>query len=136
MALNWTQFNVPTIIAVLGVGWGVANYISKIDSRLATVEEYRITRSAITDKKFEELAFRVSGFQDIPYRVGIIEKGLDEAGKRQDRLSELVLNNMENIRKDVSAVGTKVEVISSKLDDILPQRKAELREPYRVPVQN
>lgn len=130
MAINWTQVNIPTILAVLGVGWGVANYVSKIDNRLGNVEEYRVSRGVQTDKNFADVNRRLDGlastYQDLPIRVNIVEKSIDNVEKRQDRLSELILDSVEGIRKDVNTVGTKVEVLSSKVDDIFPQRKTSL----------
>lgn len=139
MAINWTQFNVPTIIAVLGVGWGVANYISKIDSRVQAGEDYRISRSKQTDDNFKLLNTRIDvlaqTYQDIPYRVGSTEKGIEALTLRQDRLSDLLLGNVDALRKDVNSLGTKFEVMSSKLDDVLPQKRTQL-ERSDVPVPN
>lgn len=128
MAINWTQVNVPTILAVLGVGWGVANYISRIDNRVENNDTSLTELSAQIDMMSKN-------HQDIPYRVMTVEKGLDAVGRQQDRLSELILTSVEGIRKDVSAVGTKVEVLSSKMDDVIPQRKTML-EHRGVPVAN
>lgn len=135
MAINWTQFNVPTIIAVLGVGWGVANYISKIDSRVENIEKV-VPQS---EQGFKSLNTRIdllaNTYQDIPYRVGATEKSIEAMSIRQDRFSDLLLGSVDAIRKDVNSLGTKVEVMSSKLDDMAPLRKTSL-EPISVPARN
>lgn len=126
MTINWTQFNVPTIIAVLGVGWGVANYISKIDSRVENIEK----TSTQSEQSFKNLNARIdllaNTYQDIPYRVGAAEKGIAGVDEKQNRLSELLLNSVDGIRVQINGLGTKVEVMSSKMDDILPLRKTSL----------
>lgn len=135
MTINWTQFNVPTILAVLGVGWGVANYISKIDSRVENIEKTGVQ----SEQSFKNLNARIdllaNTYQDIPYRVGALEKGLMNVDEQQSRLSELLINSVDGIRVQINGLGTKVEVMSSKMDDILPLRKTSL-ERSSVPVAN
>jgi len=139
MTINWTTVNVPTILAVAGAAWGIFSYVGDLDSRIGKMEDYRVTRSASTDREFEAIKTSLRGFQntlgDLPFRVGALEKGLEEAGRRTDRLSEIVLQNMDGIRKDINALGTKVEVLSSKMDDAFPTRKTQL-ERTNIPLQN
>lgn len=130
MAINWTTVNVPTILAVAGAAWGIFSYVGGLDTRIQKMEDYRITRSAQTDKEFEGIKASLKGVQttlgDLPFRVGILERGLEEAGRRTDRLSEIVLQNMEGIRKDLNNLGTEVKVLSSKFDDQFPRQKTKL----------
>lgn len=139
MVINWTTVNVPTILAVAGAAWGLFTYINGFDTRIQKMEDYRVTRSAHTDKEFEAVKTSLKAVQttlgDLPFRVGILERGLEEAGRRTDRLSEIVLQNMEGIRKDLSNLGTEVKVLSSKFDDQFPRRKTEL-ERQDVPQHN
>ena len=147
MAINWTNVNVPTILAVAGAAWGVFSYIQGLDSRLTKMEEYRVTRSAVTDDKFEQIS-RANAVQDqkidglgsllsnLPYRVGVLESAILETGKRMDRMSDAVIQGRDETRKDLNAVSVKLEVISSKLDDIVPQRKADASERLSIPARN
>jgi len=137
MAINWTQVNVPTILAVGAAAVGIFNYIGDFDKRLAESENYRVMRSQQTDSNFvavnkliaesraENQATRIA-VNDLPFRVGNLEKGQEEQGKRIDRLSELIITNLEGVRKDIGALGTKIEVLSSKMDDNFPRDRAEL----------
>lgn len=140
MSINWTTVNVPTILAVAGAAWGIFSYVEDFDTRIGKMEDYRITRSAQTDREFENIKTSLKGFQislnDLPFRVGSLEKGLEEAGRRTDRLSEIVLQNMEGIRKEINSLGTKVEVLSSKMDDAFPRPQKTQLERKDVPQYN
>lgn len=139
MTINWTTVNVPTILAVVGAAWGLFTYINGFDTRIQRMEEYRVTRSAQTDKEFDRVKNSIAQVQavldGVPFRVGVLEKGLEEAGRRTDRLSEIVLQNMEGIRKDLNHLGTEVKVLSSKFDDQFPRQKTRL-ERMDVPQHN
>lgn len=137
MAINWTQVNVPTLLAVAATAAGVFNYVGDINTRLSDSETYRTMRSQQTDGKFTDLNNAVAGvrsdnaairmaLQDVPYRVGNLEKGLEEQGKRTDRLSELILSNMDGFRKEIGGLGTKIEVLSSRIENNFPARKTNL----------
>ena len=132
MAINWTQVNVPTILAVAGAAWAIFQYFGDFDSRLTKMEDYRVTRSAVTDQKFVDLGNNVAAIQlkleqlnGIPYRVDVIERGLQDFARRMDRLSENMQGGIGEVRKDVNAIDKKLEVISSKIDDLVPQKRAE-----------
>lgn len=137
MAVNWTQVNVPTVLAVAAAAWGILSYVTDMKSELRRMEEFRVQRSQQTDTNFAnvnksiaELSGRFDAYRDsskdLPFRVTSLERGLDETNKRVDRLSELLLNGIDALRKDINLVGTKVEVLSSKVDSAFPQRKASL----------
>lgn len=127
--VNWLNFNVPTILAVLGAGWGVASYVNGMEARLEKVEDYRVTRSAVTDRKFDDIQRALDPLANMPYRVGVLEQGQIATNQRIDRFMEVITNGMEAIRKDVNTLGTKVEVLSNKIDNLSPPRKAEMLQP-------
>lgn len=140
MAINWTNVNVPTILAVGGAVWAIFTYIGDIKNGQDRMEEYRVTRSAQTDKEFAMVKATIAEIQgstsNIPYRVGVIERGLEEAGKRTDRLSEIVLQNMDGLKRDMTAIGVKLEVLSSKFDDQFPRTQKTKLERQDVPQYN
>jgi len=149
MAINWTQVNVPTILAVAGAAIGLFNYIGDFDKRLSEQEQYRTIRSSQTDSNFAMVNKSIEGLrydqnlvresvENIPYRVGVVEQGLIEQGKRTDRLSELILNNMDVFRKDINQLGTKIEVLASKIDDNFPSKRTQLMlsTPPDIPARN
>ena len=129
MAINWTQVNVPTIVTVLGVAYGIVTYFNDLDGRLKNTDDNVVGMKS-------DIATTKQTMQDIPYRVGNLEKGLDEAGKRTDRLTDVVLSGMDNVRKDINTLGTKIEVLSSKMEDAFPKRRTDLGPLYSVPQRN
>ena len=139
MAINWTTVNIPTIITVAATAVGMVTYFNSLDSRLTKIEETSVVSQDAITKNFEEVNNKIEqqaqALENIPYRVGVIERGLEEANRRVDRLSDAILNSMDGLRKDVNSLGTKVEVMSSKLDDITPQRKASV-ESIDIPRRN
>jgi uncharacterized protein YkvS len=139
MAINWTTVNIPTIITVAATAVGMVTYFNGLDSRLTKIEETSVVSQDAITQNFEEVNNKIEqqaqALENIPYRVGVIERGLEEANRRVDRLSDAILNSMDGLRKDVNSLGTKVEVMSSKLDDFAPQRKAAV-ERLDIPQRN
>lgn len=129
MAINWTQVNVPTIVTVLGVAYGIVTYFNDLDGRLENTEKNVVEMKS-------DIASTKTSFQDIPYRVGNLEKGQEEAGKRVDRLADIVLSGNEALRKEVNTLGTKIEVLSSKMEDAFPKRRSALDIPSSIPLPN
>jgi len=140
MAINWTTVNIPTIITVAATAVGMVTYFNSLDSRLTTIEQSSVSTQAQITQKFEEVNNKIEqqaqSLENIPYRVGVIERGLEEANRRTDRLSDVILSNMDGLRKDINTLGTKVEVMSSKIDDITPERKAAAVERFGMPQRN
>ena len=132
MAINWTQVNVPTILAVAGAAWAIFQYFGDFDSRLMKMEDKDASRSVFTDQKFSDLGNSLAAVQlkleqlnGIPYRVDVIERGLQDFARRMDRLSENMQGGIGEVRKDVNQIDKKLEVISSKIDDLVPQKRVE-----------
>lgn len=121
--VNWFNFNVPTILAVAGVGWAVASYVASMEARIEKIEEYRVSRSAITDRNFDDIERQLEPLENMPYRMNIVEQQIISTNQRLDRFTELISNTLDAIREDVAALDKKVEVLSSKFDSILPPRQ-------------
>jgi len=117
MAINWTQVNVPTIIAVAGVAWGTISYINKLDGRIESLE--RSNATVLTEMSYTK---------DIPFRVAAMEKNYETMVRRLDNIGEAIIQNMGAVQKDINALGTKVEVLTSKIEDITPQKKSMLEQ--------
>lgn len=127
LRVNWLNVNVPTIVALAGVGWGVATYIDDMGDRLEKVEgqatqseAYRVQRVAQSDKRFDALEVQLDTLNTIPMRVQSVENQIEATNTRLDRLVETLSNNVEMLRKDIAGLTTKVEVLSSKIDTLSP----------------
>jgi hypothetical protein len=124
--INWATVNFPTILAIAGMGVGAIYGYADLQNRLAKVEEYRVSRSAVTDRKFDDVQEALEPLVNLPYRVGALEQQQLATNLRIDRMTEILTNTMELIRKDVATLSTKVEVLSSKIDTITPTKRASI----------
>lgn len=135
MQLNLTQINVPTIVAVLGVGAGIVGYASGIKAdavelrtRLEQLEQYRVSRSQTTDRHFDNVQEELAKLANVPHRMSVVENQVVVVNARIDRFTELLSSTLEAIRKDIAGVATKVEVLGTKLDQQdrdEPRRRAQ-----------
>lgn len=114
VSINWGQFNVPTIVSVLGIGYALITYSNKLDNRVENVEK---TQSEIIATQKE--------MSNIPYRVGMLEGQFVQMIARQERIAETGNSNMELIRKELGAFAIKLEVVNQKLDTVVPSKRVE-----------
>lgn len=121
------NINAATIVAIVLACIGGLYKFSSLEGRVDNIDDRGKNRSAMTDKNFADINAKLQTIQDIPFRMGSQEAGLKAANERMDRLSEVLITGQENlrkdfnnavdsIRKDVNAVGTKVEVLGTKLE--------------------
>lgn len=121
--VNTRQFNVPTIASVVAVGITIITYASGIKSdavelrtRIDQIEAYRVSQNAQLDRHFDDVQGKLDEFNGVPHRLGVVENQVTVVNARIDRFTELLSTTLEAIRKDIANVATKVEVLSSKLD--------------------
>lgn len=124
LRVNWLNVNVPTIVALFGVGWGVVSYISDINSRLEQVEFTQSQGGQQAKEAFNRIQLKLETIDDLPYRMTTVEGQIAATNQRIDRLVESLTNSVELLRKDVGALSTKVEVLTSKIDAISPTKPA------------
>lgn len=109
---NWLRMNVPTIIAICGVGLfinnGILNSQSEIHNLKMSIEEYRESAKSVPQ---------------LDYRLTRAEDGIKEAHTRIDNLSNTMINNVDLIRRDVNRLTTQVEVLSSQIGMVLGDTK-------------
>lgn len=134
--VNWFNVNVPTILALAGVGWGIVQYIDnqsdrieRVEEKIQRSEEFRVQRTAQSDKRFDGLEGQLDSLNTIPMRVQSLEREIEATNARLDRLVETLTQNVEMIRKDIAGLTTKVEVLSSKIDTLGPAKRAEWQPP-------
>lgn len=124
---NWLRMNVPTLIAVAGVGLFINNGL-----RDAAREAELLNKSVSSIKE------TVAPLNNLEYRLTRAEGYLNEAHTRIDNLSNTMINNIDLIRRDVNRLTTQVEVLSSQIgmvlgDDKIPvQRRSRPGGPIKV----
>lgn len=120
--VNWGTFNVPTIISVLGILWYTATHYERQDARIEAIESSRIARSTEINTSILGLQSKVAPIENLSYRLTVVEQGVADVNRRVDRQSD----SMQGIRDDIGALSTKFEVLSQKIEGILPEKRAEL----------
>ena len=130
---QWLRINVPTLLAIGGLVWYTADNNARTIARINAIEVSRIDRSKEADHKFAALntsvsllAQKVDPLGNVTYRVGVVEGQVTETNKRLDRLAETIVNSLDLIRRDVNGLSTRIEVLSNKVDGIIPQRRTGL----------
>lgn len=137
MAVNWLNVNMPTILTVLTVGAGTVTYINKLEARISASEDYRVMRSAQTDKAFADVGAQLHLMQDLPYRMGQVESNVGNSNTRIDRIADSVLSSVEGLKKDVGTlstqtqlIGQKQDILSSKVDSLDVPRSHKMFTPF------
>ncbi|TPJ76895.1 hypothetical protein FJ422_29755 [Mesorhizobium sp. B2-6-3] len=133
VSINWLRVNIPQIVAILSVGMGLAwyggNKLTSLEGRIEVVEQYRASRSAATDKNFDQIQQQLLPLSNLPYRVGVVEQGLLATNQRVDQYLQMLGAKIDGISDRVNGLSTKVEVLSQKIDAISPSKKAEISAP-------
>lgn len=127
--INWLRFNVPSLFSIVGAAVAVVVYVNTLDNRVAKMEDYRTTRTMIVDNRFNDIQTSLQPLVNLPYRVNVLEQQNIATNARIDRFSEAISTTMELIRKDVNGLSTKVEVLGTKIDNITPEKRAEISTP-------
>lgn len=133
VSVNWLRINVPQIVAILGVGMGVAWYsgdkLASLENRLQAVETIRDRRSDEIDRNFDQIQQQLQPMANMPYRVGVLEQGLLATNQRMDQFLQSLGIKIDGISDRVNGLSTKVEVLSQKIDAISPAKRTDLGSP-------
>lgn len=109
---NWLRMNVPTLIAIAGVGLFINNGLR---DAARDVEVLSQSVASITST--------IAPLNNLEYRLTRAEGYLNEAHGRIDNLSNTMINNIDLIRRDVNRLTTQVEVLSSQIGMVLGDEK-------------
>jgi len=127
--VNWLRFNVPQLVAIVGATVTIMAYVNNLDGRLQDIERYRATRSITVDNRFQEVQTSLAPLVNLPYRVNVLEQQQIAITQRIDRAGEVISTTVEQIRKDVNGLSTRIEVLGTKIDNITPEKKVDFTQP-------
>lgn len=130
--VNWLNFNMPTIAAIVGLGvlfWNSAQSVGEMQAQISGLKESSVARSAVADKKFDDIQQNLVALSNTPYRVGVLEQGLLATNQRMDQFLQSLGIKIDGISDRVNVLSTKVEVLSQKIEAITPAKRAELGAP-------
>lgn len=127
--INWGTFNIPTLLSVLGILWYTATHSERQDNRVEVLENSFSNLSKIVDDQ----RTKTSALDNVIYRLTTVETVVAanraELSARMDRQSDA----LGDIRNGMAKLNSNFEVLSTKIDNVLPPKKAELEslpEPY------
>lgn len=129
LELNLGTFNIPTIVAIMGVIGMIWQQSAqrtaidtKFDARLSAIEENQERQRQETTLRQQAVDSILSQVPQLTYRVQGLEQDLSLAQGRIDRQDD----NMDAIRSSQSSIETKLEVLTQRIEMLLPPKKAEL----------
>jgi hypothetical protein len=112
--LTWNvlRVNLPTIVAICGVGLYVANGLRDAEKSTAALTV-----------SLSQIQQTIAPLNNLEYRLTRVEGYTNEAHTRIDNLSNTMINNIDLIRRDVNRLTTQVEVLSSQIGMVLGDEK-------------
>lgn len=115
LRINWLNVNVPTVLAVLAAAISIITYFDDMNDRLTSIEQYRESRGRVTDGNFAEIREQLKPLVNVPQEVLGLKAADVVLNARLDRLADTII---ETLRKDISQVSVKVEVLTTKHDNM------------------
>lgn len=114
-----------TNVAVAAISWNdTKRDIKEIQDQVKAETEARKARGLVTDGRFDNLNKSVAEIAPLSFQVTrVIEasaenkKAVEAANDRIDRVVESIGGKLDTVIENVNKIATRVEVLSSKLDD-------------------
>jgi uncharacterized protein YoxC len=120
--VNWGTFNVPTLLSVLGILWYTATHTERQDNQL---DSNKITMESL-QKSLDDLRTKTAPLDNVIYRLTTVETKVDGNNTAVNARIDRTADALQDIRTSVGALSTSFEVLSQKIDNVLPQRKSEI----------
>lgn len=130
--VNWGTINVPSIATMLAVGaiiWNASGKLTEQEARLNSIETQRTAKALEVNATIRSIQDSISAIPNLIYRITVAEQGINDLNRRVDRVGESMNNNFEAIRQGMNDLSTKFEVMDEKIDQRLPEKRAELDVP-------
>lgn len=121
------DLNFGTIVTIILACIAGLYYISRLEGKQ---NEQALSVNGL-ERSVLQMQTRFEALADNPIRIKALEEAQKSTNARLDRLADTILSGQENmrrdfnaaveiLRKDINTVGTKVEVIGSKMNDARP----------------
>ncbi len=127
-----------------GVYWSMSSKIEaaatkadldKIAGRVEAMENYRVQRSAQTDKNFGEINQKLAPLRELQSLQARSEENLKATNERIDRIVESFSGRFDQLITAVNQVKVDVGTLTGEIRALTPGKRAELRgevEPVKV----
>jgi len=126
---NLGVFNIPTLVGIAtlaGFIWtqsaNRAAIDTKVDERLNTIESSRASRNADLTQQLNSINSTITVIPNLQYRITALESANTAINARIDRQTDAI----GDLRDGINAVGTKIEVLTQRIEIALPVKKSQL----------
>lgn len=127
------NISVPTLLVLAGLFFtGVTTY-RDMQNSISTLND-RIQESGnAAETQYNTLSSQIQqlSVNNIPYRITVVEEQLKQTNARVDQAALQTTALFEAIRKDISLLSTRVEVLAQRLETAQDRRQTELLGPVR-----
>lgn len=131
-----TSGNFLSIAAML---LAVSGFYFDTRFRLDAMERFRIERTAQTDRRFDDINKTIAEVPQLSYRVTKVEAAIEQISSRidsgfstfsarLDRNSETTAQGLSAITAAISALDTRVAVLTQRLETLPNGQRAELHD--------
>ena len=121
------DFNLGTLIPLLALALAGWDRYAALEAKVQVIDTRGLARMQISDTFQAETKKALADVASAPKDIVELKKGQEVANARMDRLADLMINGQDAmrqtmqtgfdlLRKDMSAISTKVEVVGSKVD--------------------
>lgn len=125
LQVNWGTINIPTIISVLGLLWYTATHTERQDSRLETLEATRVDWK----EQVNSINSQIAPLGNMVYRLTAAEATIQNNNASVNQRIDRFNDTITSVRNDINKLSTNIEVMSNKLDNVLPMKKTDLNTP-------
>lgn len=129
LEFNLGTFNIPTVLGLLtiiGMIWSNSAEYTKtkteMELRIRSIETDRERSKIANDQRLADLMTTTSVIPNMTYRQTVMETNLGATNARIDRQADA----LENLRSDIAGIGTKIEVLTQRIELALPLRQGAL----------
>ncbi|WP_156771463.1 hypothetical protein [Labrys sp. WJW] len=118
------QVDIGSGLAVIGVIIAVVTNYNQLQNNQdrvkiwqETLEKQIAERRVMIDARFSAIEAKIAPIEAVQFRLGKQEADIVATNARVDRIVDSFSDQLKELRKDVNAVGTKVEVLTRSLED-------------------
>jgi len=121
------DFNLGTLLPLLALALAGWDRYAALEAKVQVIDQRGLARMQISDTFQAETKKALADVASAPKDIVELKKGQEVANARMDRLADLMISGQDAmrqtmqtgfdlLRKDMSAISTKVEVVGSKVD--------------------
>lgn len=140
LEFNLGTFNIPTVVGLLGIMgmiWsqsaGRATLDANFATRLDAIEKDRAVAKIQFQSDMKDLQTTSAIIPNMQYRLTITEQNIASLGDRVDRQSEALNNFRDTITESIGALGTKIEVLTQRLEIAVPLKRGSIEDLTETP---